>query len=116
MAPARSTRCMTLPPSTLPSPLASFGRANSEYSEIDSRTALPSVILFCRCVSPRAGFAFLPATRRSYSDLTPDESVLAVRFRFRWLSLARARATLAGARHLDQQILRNLGRSRGPSR
>src|SRR5690348_10546254 len=45
MAPARSTRCMTLPPRTLPSPLASFGSANSEYSETDSRTNLPCIML-----------------------------------------------------------------------
>ena len=32
MAAARSTRCMTLPPSTLPRPLASLGSASSEYS------------------------------------------------------------------------------------
>src|SRR5579871_3025225 len=45
MAPARSTRCITLPPSTLPSPLASLGSASSEYSEIDSPTVLPCVML-----------------------------------------------------------------------
>jgi len=70
--------------------------------------------------------------------LPPDESVLAVRFKFGRLGRARAlgeRRQRAGgrsrlrrdrsstprprspvARHLDQQILRNLGRSRGPSR
>src|SRR5262249_19204178 len=38
--PARSTRCMTLPPSTFPKLLASLGSARSEYSETDSRTNL----------------------------------------------------------------------------
>ena len=33
MAAARSTRCITLPPSTLPMPLASLGSASSEYSD-----------------------------------------------------------------------------------
>jgi len=41
IAPARSTRCMTLPPSTLPRPLASIGKANSAYSDVDSRTGFP---------------------------------------------------------------------------
>src|ERR1700722_7974699 len=43
MAPARSTRCMILPPSRLPSPLASLGRASSEYSAMDSLTRRPSI-------------------------------------------------------------------------
>jgi hypothetical protein len=45
MAPARSTRCITVPPSTCPQPLASFGSASSEYSETDSRTGLPCMAL-----------------------------------------------------------------------
>ena len=40
-AAAISTKCITLPPRTLPSVLASFGSANSEYSETDSRTKRP---------------------------------------------------------------------------
>src|SRR5690349_24047523 len=40
-APARSTRCMTFPPRTLPRLLASLGSASSEYSDCDSRTGLP---------------------------------------------------------------------------
>ena len=61
MAAARSTRCMTLPPSTLPRPLASLGSASSEYSEIDSRTGLPShVHLIAGCRSARRGFGFAP--------------------------------------------------------
>src|SRR5271166_6648665 len=42
IAAARSTRCITFPPRTFPSPLASLGSAISEYSETDSRTGLPS--------------------------------------------------------------------------
>src|SRR5512133_1187426 len=42
MAPARSTRCMTRPPSMFPSALASLGSANSAYSDFDSLTGLPS--------------------------------------------------------------------------
>src|ERR1017187_10142698 len=41
MAPARSTRFMTLPPSTLPRPLASVGNASSAYSDMYSRTGFP---------------------------------------------------------------------------
>src|ERR1039457_1506154 len=44
MAPARSTRCMTFPPRTLPRPLASLGSASSEYSDADSLTGLPSIV------------------------------------------------------------------------
>src|SRR5579885_2119175 len=40
MAPSRSTRCITLPPSTAPNTLASLGSASSEYSDCDSRTGL----------------------------------------------------------------------------
>src|SRR5579864_4620186 len=40
-AAARSTRCITLPPRTFPRVLASLGSANSEYSEMDSRTNRP---------------------------------------------------------------------------
>src|SRR5690349_19082083 len=46
-APARSTRCMTFPPRTLPRPLASLGSASSEYSDCDSRTGLPSMWSGC---------------------------------------------------------------------
>src|ERR1700724_595756 len=45
-AAARSTRCITLPPRTFPSVLASLGSANSEYSEIDSRTKRPGTVEF----------------------------------------------------------------------
>ena len=45
IAPARSTRCMILPPSRLPSMLVSFGSASSEYSDFDSRTYRPSVTI-----------------------------------------------------------------------
>src|SRR5438477_9012158 len=38
---------MTFPPRTLPRPLASLGSANSEYSDADSRTGLPSSGLPC---------------------------------------------------------------------
>src|SRR5262249_33574813 len=44
IAAARSTRCITFPPRTLPSPLASLGSASSEYSEIDSRTGFPCIV------------------------------------------------------------------------
>src|SRR5579863_1422752 len=43
IAPARSTRCMILPPSRLPRPLASLGSASSEYSATDSLTRRPSM-------------------------------------------------------------------------
>ena len=46
MAPARSTRCITVPPSTWPQPLASLGSASWEYSEADSRTGLPCMALY----------------------------------------------------------------------
>src|SRR5580698_9581201 len=43
IAPARSTRCMILPPSRLPRPLASLGSASSGYSATDSLTRRPSI-------------------------------------------------------------------------
>src|SRR5713226_9256835 len=46
-APQRSTRCMTLPPSRFPSTLASLGRANSLYSEMDSRTGFGVISSSC---------------------------------------------------------------------
>src|SRR5581483_7054043 len=53
MAAQRSTRCMSLPPRTLPRPLASLGSASSEYSEIESRTGWPSIGLLSEILPPQ---------------------------------------------------------------
>src|SRR3954468_15545580 len=82
---------MTLPPRTLPSPLASFGRANSEYSEIDAFTGLPSLILniLMRATAPRLRLSGAgswqrtqaPVVRRDHREAARRTRGIAVRCR-----------------------------------
>ena len=57
---------MTLPPRTLPRPLASLGNANSQYSDAEALTGLPSITLD-RCSRSAGGFGFSPQVARRVS-------------------------------------------------
>ena len=63
VAAQRSTYCISLPPKSVPSELASLGSVNSVYSDIDARTGLPAAGFSAEASLTRSGYLPRPPVR-----------------------------------------------------